>query len=153
MLDLLPWKREECLMAPSNEHAAHREVLPVPDLPPSGLVTFDAKDPDARFEAIEDLRPPTGAPNVLIVMLDDAGFGSSSAFGGPCATPNAERLAAGGLRDNPFPPNPVCSPARAPPPRGRNPPPAGMGGVTQTTPAAPGANTSRPQNPPPPPPT
>ena len=83
-------------MAMSRQRAIQREVLPVPDLPRSGLVTYDAKDPDTAFAPIEELRPPAGAPNVLIVMLDDCGFGSSSAFGGPCATPNAERLAAAG---------------------------------------------------------
>jgi hypothetical protein len=46
---------------------------------------------------ITQLRPPKGAPNVLIVLIDDAGFGPSSALGGPCYTPTAERLAAGGL--------------------------------------------------------
>ena len=48
------------------------------------------------------LRPPNGAPNVLIVLLDDVGFGASSAFGGPCHTPTAERLAANGLKYNRF---------------------------------------------------
>ena len=51
-----------------------------------------------NFPPIEQLRPPKGAPNVLLILLDDAGFGSSSAFGGPCQTPNAEKLAAGGLK-------------------------------------------------------
>ena len=58
-------------MATNNERAAHREVLPVPDLPRSGLVTFDAKNPDSTFAPIEAVRPPEGAPNVLVVMLDD----------------------------------------------------------------------------------
>ena len=59
-----------------------------------GLITYDAKDPDTKFAPIEQLRPPEKAPNVLVMMIDDAGFGASSAFGGPCSTPNAERLAA-----------------------------------------------------------
>ena len=70
-----------------------RDVLPMPDRPHDGLITYDAKDPDTSFPPIEPLRPPEGAPNVLVILLDDAGFGSSSAFGGPCATPTAERLA------------------------------------------------------------
>jgi len=74
-----------------------RTVLPVPDQAHRGLVTYDAKDPDTSFEPIVPLRPPPGAPNVLLVLLDDVGFGAASAFGGPCATPTAERLAAGGL--------------------------------------------------------
>jgi len=89
-------------MASRDERSMHREVLPVPDLPRPGLVTYDAKDPDTAFAPIEELRPPAGAPNVLVVLIDDVGFGAASAFGGPCATPNAERLAAGGLKFNRF---------------------------------------------------
>src|SRR5688572_6395650 len=79
-----------------------RDVLPVPDITPVGLTTYDAKDPDTTFPPIEPLRPPEGAPNILIVLIDDVGFGASSAFGGPIKTPNAERLAATGLKYNRF---------------------------------------------------
>ena len=75
-----------------------REVLPIPDRQPTGLTTYDAKDPDTSFPPIEPLRPPAGAPNVLIVLLDDVGFGASSAFGGPINTRTAERLATTGVR-------------------------------------------------------
>ncbi len=74
-----------------------RTVLPIPDAPRTGPITYDAKDPETKFPPIEQLRPPEGAPNILIVLLDDVGFGASSAFGGPCQTPNAELLAARGL--------------------------------------------------------
>lgn len=60
-----------------------REILPVPDIHSPGLTTYDAKDPDTAFPPIVPLRPPACAPNVLVVLLDDAGFGSSSVFGGP----------------------------------------------------------------------
>ena len=76
-----------------------RQVLPIPDRAYQGLITYDAKDPDTSFPPIEPLRPPADAPNVLIVLLDDIGFGASSAFGGPCRTPTAERLAEGGQID------------------------------------------------------
>ena len=59
---------------------------------------MDAKDPEAKFPPIEPLQPPAGAPNVLVILLDDVGFAASSAFGGPCATPTAERLAWNGLK-------------------------------------------------------
>ena len=65
-----------------------RVVLPIPDAPPVGLTTYDAKDPDIAFPPIEPLRPPEGAPNVLIILLDDVGFGASSAFGGPMQHPD-----------------------------------------------------------------
>jgi hypothetical protein len=77
-----------------------RDVLPIPDSPFAGALPYDAKDPDAAFPAIEPLRPPDGAPHVLVILLDDVGFGASSAFGGPCATPTAERLAGNGLKYN-----------------------------------------------------
>ena len=88
-------------------------MLPIPDRPAPGLTTYDAKDPDTAFPPIEPLLPPEGAPNVLIVLLDDVGFGASSAFGGPCATPTAERLAAGGLKYNRFHTTALCAPTRA----------------------------------------
>ena len=97
----------------SNPGDLQRDVLPIPDKPHEGLVTYDAKDPDTSFPPIEPLRPPEGAPNVLVVLLDDVGFGASSAFGGPCATPTAERLAANGLRYNRFHTTALCSPTRA----------------------------------------
>ena len=75
-----------------------RDALPIPDLPYEGELPLDAKDPSATFPPTEPLRPPAGAPNVLVVLLDDVGFAASSAFGGPCATPTAERLAGNGLK-------------------------------------------------------
>ena len=59
-----------------------RAALPIADVPQPGLTTYDAKDPDTSFPPIEPLRPPAGAPNVLVVLLDDVGFGAASAF--PC---------------------------------------------------------------------
>jgi hypothetical protein len=89
-----------------------RTVLPIPDRPHSGLTTYDAKDPDTRFPRIPQLLPPAGAPNVLVILLDDVGFGATSVFGGPCQTPNFERLAANGLRYNRFHTTALCSPTR-----------------------------------------
>ena len=108
-----------------------REVLPIPDRKPVSLTTYDAKDPDTKFPAIRPLRPPAGAPNVLIILLDDVGFGASSAFGGPCHTPTAERLAAGGLKYNRFHTTALCSPTRAALLSGRNHHAVGMGGITE----------------------
>jgi hypothetical protein len=71
--------------------------LPIPDRPRTGLITYDAKDSDTKYPPIAELRPPKPAPNVLVILLDDVGFAAASAFGGPCQTPVAERLVAGGL--------------------------------------------------------
>jgi arylsulfatase A-like enzyme len=115
-----------------------REILPIPDRPRSGLVTFDARDPDTKYPAIRQLRPPKNAPNVLIVLLDDVGFGASSAFGGPCNTPTAERLAAGGLKYNRFHTTALCSPTRQALLTGRNHHSVGMGGITEIASGSPG---------------
>jgi arylsulfatase A-like enzyme len=123
---------------------AEREVLPIPDRPYDGPVYEDAKDPAARFPAIVPLRPPTGAPNVLIVLIDDAGFASSSAFGGPCQTPTAERLAGEGLKFSRFHTTALCSPTRAALLSGRNHHSVGMGGITEIATSAPGYNSIRP---------
>jgi arylsulfatase len=66
----------------SSDNSLRREVLPIPDRKPVTLTTYQAKDPDTKFPPIEVLRPPVGGPNVLVVLLDDVGFGASSAFGG-----------------------------------------------------------------------
>ena len=75
---------------PSND--IQRGVLPIPDRKPVCLTTYDAKDPVTKFPPITPLRPPEAAPNVLLILLDDVGFGAASVFGGPCQTPNAEKL-------------------------------------------------------------
>jgi arylsulfatase A-like enzyme len=121
-----------------------REVLPVPDITPVGLTTFDAKDPETAFPPIQPLRPPDGAPNILIVLIDDVGFGASSAFGGPISTPNAERLAANGLKYNRFHTTALCSPTRAALLSGRNHHTVGMGGITEIATSAPGYSSVRP---------
>src|SRR5512136_172613 len=80
--------------SPSATELKHRSHLPMPNTIRPSLITYDVKNPDTKFPPIEQLRPPKGAPNVLIILIDDAGFGSSSAFRGPCQTPIAEKLAA-----------------------------------------------------------
>src|ERR1700704_5853256 len=96
----------------SGEDKKHRSHLPIATPGRTGYVAYDAKDPDTKFPPIEQLRPPKGAPNVLVILIDDAGYGSSSAFGGPCQTPNAEKLAAGGLKYKRFHTTPPFSPTR-----------------------------------------
>ena len=125
-----------------DRHA--RTMLPIPDRPAPGLTTYDAKDPTPRIPPIEPLLPPEGAPNVLVVLLDDVGFGASSAFGGPCATPTAERLAAGGLSYNRFHTTALCAPTRAALLSGRNHHSVGMGSITETATSAPGNSSLRP---------
>jgi hypothetical protein len=98
-----------------------------PDRQQTGLVTYDAKEPDSNFPPIEALHPPKGAPNVLIILHDDVGFGASSTFGGPINTPTAERLA---------------DEARLP--TGRNHHSGGMGSITELATSAPSYSGIRP---------
>lgn len=121
-----------------SEDKKFRSHLPMPNTVRPTLITYDAKDPDNKSPPIEQLRPPKGAPNVLIILIDDAGFGSSSAFGGPCQTPNAAKLAAGGLKYNRFHTTALCSPTRQALLTGRNHHSAGMGGITEIATGAPG---------------
>jgi arylsulfatase A-like enzyme len=123
-----------------------RSHLPIPDPQWVGLTTYDAKDPDTKFPPITPVRPPDGAPNVLIILIDDAGFGSSSAFGGPCNTPTFERLAADGLKYTRFHTTALCSPTRAALLSGRNHHSVGMGGITEIATSAPGYSSVRPKN-------
>ncbi len=127
-----------------GDHDSRRTTLPIPDMPYSGLTTYDAKDPATSFSPISPLRPPDGAPNVLIVLIDDAGFGSNSAFGGPVSTPTFERLAAGGLSYSRFHTTALCSPTRAALLSGRNHHTVGMGGITEIATSAPGYSSVRP---------
>ena len=121
-----------------------RLSLPIPDNPYSGPVAFDAKDPASSFPRIEPLRPPAGAPNVLVVLLDDVGFAASSAFGGVINTPTAERLAGNGLRYTRFHTTALCAPTRAALLTGRNHHSVGMGVITELATSAPGYNSLRP---------
>ncbi|WP_349426203.1 arylsulfatase [Microbacterium sp. LWS13-1.2] len=125
-----------------DRHA--RTMLPIPDRPRPGLTTYDAKDPATAYPPIEPLLPPAGAPNVLVILLDDVGFGASSVFGGPCRTPVAERLAAGGLTFNRFHTTALCAPTRQALLTGRNHHSVGMGSITETATSAPGNSSLRP---------
>jgi arylsulfatase len=137
---------------PDHEAVRHgtqpmgRQVLPIPDPRHVGVTTYDARDPATAFPPITPLRPPAGAPNVLVVLIDDAGFGSSSAFGGPINTPNFERLAAGGLRYTRFHTTALCSPTRQALLTGRNHHSVGMGGITEIATSAPGYSSIRPKD-------
>ena len=112
------------------------DVLPPPALnpaPPGGLTPKDVP-----LEKIEIVRPPQGAPNVVIVLLENVGFGAAGTFGGPIPTPELDRLAKQGLRYNRFHTTSICSPTRAALLTGRNPHAVGMGNVMNVAAAYPG---------------
>lgn len=130
----------------ASDVVLNRTILPIPDAQFVGLTTYDAKDPNTKYPPITELRPPENAPNILIVLIDDAGFGSSSAFGGPCNTPNIEKLAANGLKYTKFHTTALCSPTRAALLTGRNHHSVGMGAITEMATSAPGNSSIRPKN-------
>jgi len=121
-----------------------RTVLPIPEPKRPAITEIDARKATAppRFE----VKAPAGAPNVLLVMLDDMGFGMSSAFGGPIHMPTVERLADNGLRYNHCHTPALCSPTRAALLSGRNHHMNNMGAITEISTAFPGNSGSRPNN-------
>jgi len=121
-----------------------RTVLPIhePQYPP--ISELDARKAQAppRFE----VKAPAGAPNVLIVLIDDMGFGQCGAFGGPIHMPTVDRLANQGLRYNQFHTNALCSPTRAALLSGRNHHTCNTGSVMETATAFPGNTGQRPDS-------
>jgi len=121
-----------------------REILPIPDIPVQTNPALHASDTSAP--PIEPLRPPEGAPNVLIILIDDMGFGAPSTFGGPCEMPTLDRLAGGGLTYNRFHTTALCSPTRQALLTGRNHHSTEMGSVGEVATSMPGYTSVRPNS-------
>src|SRR5512147_2555493 len=121
-----------------------RTLLPIPEPNYPHETELDARKatPPPRFE----VKAPEGAPNVLIVLIDDMGFGMPSAFGGPIHMPTVDRLAEGGLRYNQFHTTALCAPTRLALLTGRNHHMNNMGSITETATAFPGNTAQRPNN-------
>lgn len=136
------------IVAPADEKVApdklDRTHLPIPEPKVPFSDVLDARNAKAppRFQ----VKAPDKAPNVLIILIDDMGFGQSSAFGGPIHMPNAEKLAKNGLRYNKFHTTALCSPTRAALLTGRNHHVCNMGSVTETATAFPGQTGQRPNS-------
>ena len=95
-----------------------RTVLPIPEPKRPAYTELDARN--AKAPPHFEVKAPQGAPNVLLVLIDDLGFAGTSAFGGPVPTPTFDRIASEGLRYNNFHTTAVCSPTRAALKSGRN---------------------------------
>jgi arylsulfatase A-like enzyme len=106
-----------------------RSKLPIRKQPFRGVAnrTLGGSEPD--WEELGHVEPPDGAPNVLLVLIDDAGFGNAGTFGGPIDTPNYTRIAQEGVRYNRFHVAALCSPTRAALLTGRNSHAVGFGSV------------------------
>ncbi len=123
---------------------ADRTVLPIPEPKIPNSTVVDARNATAppRFE----VKAPAGAPNVLIVLIDDMGFGMSEAFGGPIHMPTVTRLANNGLRYNQFHTTALCSPTRAALMSGRNHHMTNFGSIAESATAFPGQTGKRPDS-------
>jgi arylsulfatase len=121
-----------------------RTVLPVPDAPFHGVAkrTLDGSKPNFP----RTVTPPGDAPNVLLILVDDAGFGNPSTFGGPCQTPNLTKLADRGLKYNRFHVTALCSPTRAALLAGRNHHAVGFGSIAEFSGGWPGYDSAWPKN-------
>ena len=126
-----------------REREINRFQLPIPERPARHETPADVRDmvppPPAK-----PLRPPAGAPNILIVLIDDMGYGTSSAFGGPCHMPAAERVVNEGLQFTRFHTTALCSPTRQALLTGRNHHSVNMGGITEVATSANGNTGLRP---------
>jgi arylsulfatase len=119
-------------------------ALPAPDRPLRGTAAMYATD--ATYPPLQPLRPPEGAPNVAIILIDDMGFGASSAFGGPIHMPTLERVANDGLRYTRFHTCALCSPTRQALLTGRNHHSVEMGAITEQASSVPGYTSVRPNS-------
>jgi len=119
-------------------------VLPYPEPAFNGTIARNAKDSKSDFPP--ERKAPKGAPNVVLILTDDVGFGASSTFGGPIATPNFDRLAANGLRYNQFHTTALCSPTRAALITGRNHHNVASGVITEMATGYPGYNSLVPKS-------
>lgn len=132
-------------MTAEDPHRDSRHVLPIELRRAPVATALGVEEQTGAFEPVRPVEPPPGAPNVVIVVLDDLGFGTSSAFGGPCAMPTADRLAEGGLRYTRFHVTALCSPTRQALLTGRNHHSVGMGSTTEMATSAPGYTGFRPR--------
>ncbi len=129
---------------PASSHEMDRTVLPIKEPSYPAITELDARKatPPPRFE----IKAPENAPNVVIVLIDDQGFGASSTFGGPINEPTADRLASQGLKFNRFHTTALCSPTRTALLTGRNHHQNNAGAIMELATAFPGNTGIRPNS-------
>ena len=137
---------KESLAEAMGKFSPDRTVLPIPDPNFGGTIgrTLDASVADWTINMTPS--PPAGAPNVLLVLIDDAGFGNPSTFGGPVSTPAMTRVAEQGVRYNRFHVTALCSPTRAALLTGRNHHTVGFGSIGEFPGPFPGYTASVPKD-------
>jgi arylsulfatase len=124
--------------APPTTDSHDRSVLPPPTPQFSGKIAQSYKDSTPDWQPALPLAAPAGAPNVLLIVLDDVGFGHIGSYGGPIETPNLDKLANSGLRFNNFHTTALCSPSRGALLTGRNHHAIGLAAITEAATGFPG---------------
>ncbi len=123
-----------------------RTVLPIPDRNFGGTAGRTLAESVADWSMIPGPKAPEGAPNVLVVLIDDAGFGNPETFGGPISSPAMTRVQEMGLTYNRFHVTAVCSPTRACALSGRNQHRVGFGSIAEYPGPFPGYTASKPKS-------
>jgi arylsulfatase A-like enzyme len=121
-----------------------QDVLPHPEPPFKGHIGRTVQDSTLDFP--QEIKPPKGAPNILLILTDDVGFGATSTFGGPIPTPTFDRLAANGLRYTAFHTTALCSPTRSALLSGRNHHSNATGVIMELATGFPGYNSLMPKS-------
>ncbi len=129
-----------------GKFAPDRTVLPIPDRAFGGTAGRTLRDSVPDWSFIPGPKAPEGAPNVLVVLIDDAGFGSIDSFGGPVSTPNFTRVQRMGVTYNRFHVTAVCSPTRAALLTGRNQHRVGFGSIAEYPGPFPGYSAAKPRS-------
>jgi arylsulfatase A-like enzyme/uncharacterized membrane protein len=137
---------EDGLAEAMGKFVPDRSVLPLPDRSFGGTIGRTIDQSVADWTIIPGPKAPDGAPNVLLILIDDAGFGQPDTFGGPVATPNLTRVGKMGLYYNRFHVIALCSPTRAATLTGRNQHRVGMGSVAEFPGPFPGYTGARPKS-------
>jgi len=128
----------------SSDTQMDRSILPIQPPKRDAITELDARN--VKTPELFEVKAPEGAPNVVIVLIDDIGFGASSTFGGPISTPTLDMLANNGLRFNRFHTTALCSPTRAALLSGRNHHAVNVGSVMEVATGFPGNIGQRPDN-------
>jgi arylsulfatase len=136
--------KQETTTAVTEAGGIDRTVLPIKEPADPSITELDARN--AKAPARFQVTAPEKAPNVVVVLLDDIGFGHSSAFGGPIQMPNLEKLAAKGLKYNRFHTTALCSPTRTALLTGYNHHSNNAGAIMEVATAFPGNTGIRPQS-------
>ena len=136
---------KDALAEAMGKFSPHRTVLPIPDKPYGGVVGHTIDESVGDWSIVAGTKAPDDAPNVLIILVDDAGFGGPETFGGGLRTPNLTRVQQQGITYNRFHVTAVCSPTRAALLTGRNHHRVGMGGIAELPGPFPGYTGVRPR--------